>query len=186
MTHRFVALRPALAALGCAALLGGCATKTYVNEQIGALEARQNARIDAVDRTAQEALERAKAARQLAEGKFVYSVVLSDDKVHFPTGSAALSREAEKGLAELAQKLIAENRNVFLEIQGYTDNVGSAASNLRLAQARADAAMLFLHKQGIRANRMSTIAYGEAQPVAPNTTPEGRAKNRRIVVIVLD
>lgn len=175
-----------LVPLAAAALLGGCATKSYVNEQISALEARQNTRMDAVDRTAQEALARATAASKLAEGKFVYAVVMSDESVKYPTGGAALSREAESRLAELAQKLIAENRNVYLEIQGHTDDVGTPASNLRLAQARADAAMVFLHRQGIAANRMATIAYGEARPVAPNDSPEGRTKNRRIVVVVLN
>jgi len=174
-----------LAPLAPAMLLGGCATRDYVDQQIGALETRQNARMDAIDTTAREALARAEAAGKLAEGHFVYSVVMSDDTVRFPTGSAALSHEAEATLAALAQRLIAENRNVYLEIQGFTDNVGNPAGNLRLAQARADAAMLFLHKQGIAASRMATIAYGEDKPIAPNDTPEGRAKNRRITVVVL-
>jgi outer membrane protein OmpA-like peptidoglycan-associated protein len=174
-----------VALLGALAL-SGCATKTYVNEQISALEARQNTRIDAVDRTAQDALARATAAGKLAEGKFVYSVVMSDDAVKFPTGKADLSPEAEAKLAELARTLISENRNVYLEIQGHTDDVGVPGNNLRLGQARADAAMIFLHGKGIAANRMSTISYGESQPVAPNTTAEGRAQNRRIVVVVLN
>jgi len=175
----------ALASLAASMLLGGCATRSYVDEQIGALEARQNARMDAIDETARQALARAEAAGKLAEGRFVYSVVLSDDSVKFPTGSAALSHAAEMNLAALAQRLIAENRNVYLEIQGYTDDVGNPANNLRLGQARADAAMIFLHKQGIAANRMSTISYGEAEPIAPNNSAEGRAKNRRITVVVL-
>lgn len=179
-----ISARPALAA--CAALLlAGCASTSYVDDRIGALERRQNLRMDAIEATAHEALDRAKDAQRLAEGKFVYSVVLSDDTVKFPTGRAALSPAAEKRLAELAQQLIADNRPVYLEIQGYTDNVGTPASNLRLAQARADAAMLFLHRQGIAANRMSTVAYGESRPVASNATAEGRARNRRITVVVL-
>lgn len=182
---RPAAAKSVLAALAGAILLSGCATKGYVNERIAALEARQNGRIDAVDRTAQDALGRATAAGKLAEGKFVYSVVMSDDSVRFPTGQATLSTEAEARLAELAKKLIADNRNVYLEIQGHTDDAGSPRNNLRLGQARADAAMMFLHKQGVPSVRMSTISYGEAQPVAPNATPEGRAKNRRIVVVVL-
>lgn len=183
MSHiRKIAPLAALPAL----LLGGCASRDYVDQRVSALETRQNARIDAVDRTAQEALARATAAGKLAEGKFIYSVVMSDDAVKFPTGRADLSPEAEKRLTELAQKLIADNKNVYLEIQGHTDNVGTPARNLRLGQARADAALLFLHRQGVPATRMSTISYGEAQPVAPNNTAAGRAQNRRIIVVVLN
>jgi peptidoglycan-associated lipoprotein len=165
-----------------ALLLSGCATKEYVDSRVASL----NNRIDGVDRTAQDALSRATAAQKLAEGKFVYSVVLSDESVKFPFAKADLSPTAETRLAELAKQLITDNRNVYLEIQGYTDNVGTPARNLRLGQARADAAMLYLHRQGVPANRMATVSYGEAQPVAPNTTADGRAKNRRITVVVLN
>ena len=177
--------RTLLVALAATVGLSGCATQSYVDERISALEARQNSRIDAIDRTAQDALSRATAAGKLAEGKFVYSVVKSDDAIHFPSGRAALSAYAEKRLADLAARLIAENRNVYLEIQGHTDAVGTPVRNLRLGQSRADAVMMFLHAKGVPASRMTTLSYGESQPVAPNTTEEGRAKNRRIVIVVL-
>lgn len=179
MSHMLKAVAPAVIS---AVMLGGCATKEYVDQRVGALETR----VAAVDRTAQDALARATAAQKLAEGKFVYSVVLSDDSVKFPFAKADLSPEAETKLSELAKKLISDNKNVYLEIQGYTDDVGTPARNLRLAQARADAAMMYLYRQGIAANRMATISYGEDQPIAPNNTPEGRAKNRRITVVVLN
>lgn len=185
--------KSAILALSTAILLGGCATKGFVREQVSALETRQNARMDAADtrmggieKTAQDALARADAAGKLAEGKFVYSVVLSDDSVKFPTGKAELSPEAEATLGALAQRLITENKNVYLEIQGYTDDRGAPANNLRLGQMRADSAMMFLHKQGIAASRMTTMSYGESEPVASNATAEGRASNRRIVVVVLN
>jgi outer membrane protein OmpA-like peptidoglycan-associated protein len=181
MSHHIIRRR-ILIALAGSVLLSGCATKQYVDDRVNALSRR----IDATDKTAQDALARAQAAAKLAEGKFVYSVVLSDDAVKFPTGKADLSSEAEKRLAELARKLIAENRNVYLEIQGHTDDVGTPANNLRLAQARADATMLFLHRQGIAANRMSTVSYGESQPQVPNKTAQDRAQNRRIVIVVLN
>lgn len=159
----------------------GCATKGYVNEQVATVDSR----VTEVQGTAGEALARAKAAHKLAEGKFLYEVVLSDDSVKFPTDKDQLSPEAEARLAELAQRLGAENRNVYLEIQGHTDATGEEAYNDELGEARAEAVRRYLSKAGVALNRMATISYGEAEPVAPNDTPEGRAQNRRVAIVVL-
>ena len=83
------------------------------------------------------------------------------------------------------QKLKADNKNVYLEIQGHTDSTGSKSGNMRLGEERAEAVRLFMNQQGVPLNRMSTISYGDAAPVAPNTTREGRAQNRRVVLVVL-
>ncbi|KAK0349379.1 hypothetical protein LTR94_033397, partial [Friedmanniomyces endolithicus] len=96
-------------------------------------------RVTQVEGTAGQALERANAAHKLAEGKFLYQVVLSDDSVKFPTDASALSPEAEQRLGELAQRLKAENRNVYLEIQGYTDAEGDEKYNEDLGAQRAEA-----------------------------------------------
>jgi outer membrane protein OmpA-like peptidoglycan-associated protein len=110
---------------------------------------------------------------------------LSDDAVKFPTNRFALSKEAEAKLAEFAEKLKSENKNVYLEIQGHTDSTGSPDLNYKLGEARAETVRRYLNKQGIALNRMSTISYGEDDPVAPNKNKTGRSKNRRVVVIVL-
>lgn len=200
--------------LAAALLLGlslsACATEKYVNQkvdvvqgevngiktqlggdegQIAALKGQlseQDGKIGAADRTAHEALDRAIAAGKLAEGKFVYGMVLTDDSAKFKTGSAKLSDDTVAKLNDLAAKLKADNRNVYVEIQGYTDNTGKPAANLKLGQDRADAARRVLNKAGVALNRVSTISYGEDDPVAPNKTRAGRAQNRRIVVIVLN
>lgn len=169
------------ALLGVGLLASGCATKAFVRDEVAVVDAR----VTEVDGTARQALDRAKAAHQLAEGKFLYEVVLSDDSVKFPTDRHALSPEAEARLAELAQRLKTENRNVYLEIQGYTDATGEEAHNEELGQARAEAVRRYLNKAGVALNRMATISYGEAEPVAPNDTPEGRAQNRRVAIVVL-
>jgi outer membrane protein OmpA-like peptidoglycan-associated protein len=174
----------AVVALG----LGGCATKQYVDEQVGGVGARvaeQGTRLDGVDATAREALQRATAAGKLAEGKFLYSVVMSDDALKFPVGKATLSPEAQQRLTALAERLKAENKNVYVEVQGHTDDSGSPEGNLRLGEQRAEAVRLFLNKQGVPLNRLATISYGEEAPTAPNTTREGRAANRRVVLVVL-
>jgi outer membrane protein OmpA-like peptidoglycan-associated protein len=105
--------------------------------------------------------------------------------VKFPVNVHQLSPEAQARLTEFAQKLKGENQNVYLEIQGHTDSRGSEELNERLGAERAEAVRRFLNQQGIALNRMSTISYGKDSPVAPNDTPEGRAQNRRVVIIVL-
>ncbi|HUO11267.1 MAG TPA: OmpA family protein, partial [Caulobacteraceae bacterium] len=70
-------------------------------------------------------------------------------------------------------------------IQGHTDSTGSKAENVRLGEERAEAVRLFFYQQGVPLNRMSTISYGDASPVAPNNTRAGRAQNRRVVVVVM-
>ena len=173
------ALAGALLAVGVVA--SGCASHRFVRDQVAVVDTR----VTGVEGLAGQALERANAAHKLAEGKFLYEVVLSDDSVKFPTDRHALSPEAEQRLAELAQRLKAENRNVYLEIQGHTDATGDEGYNEELGEARAEAVRRYLSQQGVALNRMSTISYGEASPVAPNDTPEGRSQNRRVSIVVL-
>ncbi|MFN3353046.1 MAG: OmpA family protein [Brevundimonas sp.] len=166
----------------------GCASHRFVRDQVAVVDERVttvDTRVTQVEGTAGQALERANAAHVLAEGKFLYEVVLSDDSVKFPTDASQLSPEAEQRLAELAQRLRTENRNVYLEIQGFTDATGPESYNDQLGQQRAEAVRRYLNQQGVALNRMATISYGEEQPVAPNDTAEGRAQNRRVAIVVL-
>lgn len=169
------------AVLLAAVATSGCATKGFVRDQVAVVDTR----VTQVDGRAGEALSRAQAAHKLAEGKFLYEVVLSDDSVKFPTDRHALSPEAEARLAELAQRLKGENKNVYLEIQGFTDATGDPEYNEKLGEARAEAVRRYMSQQGVALNRMATISYGEETPVADNTTPEGRAQNRRVAIVVL-
>jgi peptidoglycan-associated lipoprotein len=138
-----------------------------------------------LDQTTQDALSRAEAAGKLAEGKFLYSMVLSDDSVKFPVDSSKLSPEAQQRLEDFVEKLKNDNRNVYLEIQGHTDSAGAPALNNRLGQERAEAVRLYMNQHGVALNRMNTISYGEKDPVASNKTRAGRAQNRRVVLIVM-
>jgi outer membrane protein OmpA-like peptidoglycan-associated protein len=176
--------------------VAGCATEDYVNkhvsvvqDQVSALQGQAtdtNARVAAVDKNAREALQRAQDAGKLAEGKFVYSMVMSDDSAHFRVSGSELSGDETSRLDDFASKLKNDNKNVYLEIQGYTDSTGSKTGNLRLGQERAEAVRRYLSKSGVALNRMSTISYGPDDPVAPNNTRSGRAQNRRVVVVVLE
>jgi outer membrane protein OmpA-like peptidoglycan-associated protein len=191
-------LRPTIfaTALAVGALgLGGCATKDYVNENVAAVDSKlqstqsqleqQQAQLGKLDKTAQDALSRATAAGKLAEGKFLYSMVLSDDSIKFPTDSAKLSPEAEERLMVFVEKLKADNRNIYLEIQGHTDSTGPDELNERLGEERAEAVRKFMNQHGVPLNRVSTISYGKDLPVADNKTRAGRSENRRVVLIVM-
>ena len=187
-------LTAAVLAVG-AISLGGCATKDYVNEHVAAVDAKvqatqgqvdqHQAHLTQLDQSTKDALDRATAAGKLAEGKFLYSMVLSDDSVKFPVDSSKLSPEAQQRLTDFADKLKTDNRNVYVEIQGHTDARGKDGINQRLGEERAEAVRLFMNQHGVPLNRMSTISYGKADPVADNKTKAGRAQNRRVVLIVM-
>jgi len=154
-------------------------------DQLGGQVSSLNGQVGRIGATAQEALDRAKAAGVLAEGKFMYSVVLTDDSIKFPANKAQLTPEAQARLDELVTRLRAENKNVYLEIQGYADATGSPQVNERLGAERAEAVRRYLSSHGVPLNRINTISYGESNPIAPNNTRAGRAENRRVVIQVL-
>lgn len=189
-----------------ALLVSGCASKKYVTTEVSAAEAAANTRMDGIEtqveqnqsrldaqeenigeisQTAQEALERAIAAGKLAEGKFLYETVFSDDKVRFGFDEAELTDTGEQALAIFVDDLKARNQNVFIEIQGHTDAIGGDEYNLILGERRAQAVRRYLSQLGIPLHRMSVISYGKSAPIADNSTEEGRALNRRVTLVVL-
>lgn len=173
------------AALLGVASLGGCATKKYVGEQLAPVSAKvaeHGQRLDSIDKTAHEAMERADAAHKLAEGKFVYSQVLSDDSIKFASGKSDLSPEATARLDAFVDRLKSENRNVYIEVQGHTD---AREKNDKLGAQRAEAVRRYLNRQGVPLNRIGVISYGHDAPVEPDNTADGRAANRRVVLIVM-
>jgi len=201
-----IAVRPntwmAGAALAAAFAVTGCATEKYVNTHVAAVDEKitntqsaadqQKARIAEhdqmlarLDRTSREAYERAEAAGKLAEGKFLYNVTLQDDGYKFKLNKYALSDDEKAKLMDFANKLKADNRSVYIEIQGHTDATGTADYNQTLGEERAEAVRLFLNEQGVALNRMNTISYGETAPVADNKSKAGRAQNRRVNIVVM-
>jgi OOP family OmpA-OmpF porin len=105
--------------------------------------------------------------------------------VTFETDSAKLRPESREILDRIAESLRAWP-GIRVEVQGHTDASGSAAHNLVLSQARADAVRIYLAGQGVDPSRLVTKGYGESKPLAPNTTREGKAKNRRVELVKLD
>ena len=100
-------------------------------------------------------------------------------EITFDSGNAVIKKESEQILNYTFQEL-KDNPNMKIEIRGYTDNVGNAYSNKKLSQERADAVRLWLVKKGIDALRITAIGFGIENPIADNSTEEGRKKNRRI------
>lgn len=99
--------------------------------------------------------------------------------IAFGTGKADITPETE-AILETAYNTLEQNPEIAVEIRGYTDNTGRAASNVTLSQARADAVREYLIQKGIAPERITAKGFGPENPVAPNTTAEGRAQNRRI------
>ena len=99
--------------------------------------------------------------------------------VTFETGKSALKPESYTVLDIVAASLVA-NPDIRIEIAGHTDNTGSAATNERLSQSRAEAVRAYLASKGVAPDRMVAKGYGPSVPVAPNTTAAGRAQNRRV------
>jgi peptidoglycan-associated lipoprotein len=193
----------------------GCATKRYVSREVGEIDGKvdglsssiestqdrvraNEARLDQVNEQSQagisdarsraeQAMSTASEAEKASKGKLVYAVTLSDDKVTFPFNKAELGEDAQKVVADTVSPLVAQNRGVYLEIEGHTDSTGTKEFNKALGEQRASAVREYLHdREGIALNRMEVISYGDAEPVVDNATPEHRAQNRRVVIKVLE
>ena len=105
--------------------------------------------------------------------------------VNFPSGSTQLTQNAKRIIDAVVETLL-DNREMRIEIGGFTDSRGDSNYNLQLSQKRANAVKEYIVRQGIEANRIVAVGYGEQEPIAPNTSLEGRAKNRRIEIIRID
>jgi len=122
-----------------------------------------------------------------ATRRLVYTVTLSEDQGNFKFGKTELPDQAKMRLDEVVNQLKADTKNnIFIEIEGHTDNVGSKALNEQLGVERAEAVKRYLYEQHqIPLHKINVISYGEEKPIAPNNSRQGRAQNRRVVVKVL-
>ena len=137
----------------------------------GSKAAAAGARVDAID---------------TASKRLVYELVLSEDQGNFTFGKTTLPDEAKQKIDQIVAQLKQDPKNVYVEIEGHTDNVGPKAVNEKIGLERAQAAQRYLYEQyQIPLHKMNVISYGQDKPVAPNTTKAGRAQNRRVVIKVL-
>ncbi len=101
----------------------------------------------------------------------------------FPTNGTTLNANAKTDLSKFASSLI-NNPNTNVQIYGYTDDTGSLAVNERVSTGRADAVRNYLLNSGVQANRLSAQGLPMQDYVASNSTPEGRAQNRRVEIYI--
>jgi outer membrane protein OmpA-like peptidoglycan-associated protein len=183
-------------------MLSACATEEYVNKQIEPVAARvttlegkvttlegqasdHSAHLSKLDGQITELSGRIDATDKLAQGKFNYDVVSTDASTLFETGKSELSQADKDRLLAFAQKLKSDNKNVFLEVEGHADSVGSKESNVDLGRQRAVVVARFLYSEGgIPLNRINIVSWGESRPVAP-VMKNGNPLNRCVVIKVL-
>jgi len=121
-----------------------------------------------------------------ASRRLVYEVVLNDAEGNFKFGKSELPDEAKAKLDDLITQLKADPKGVYFEVEGHTDNVGPKDVNDKIGLDRAEAVKRYLYEQHqIPLFKINVISYGQEKPVAPNTTKDGRAQNRRVVIRVL-
>jgi outer membrane protein OmpA-like peptidoglycan-associated protein len=195
--------------------LAGCATTTDVDKKIADAQAKTDKKIESVEtqfedmqekqkategkvgeqgkqieqisQSAKEALQRAQEAGVLAKGKILFQQSFAEDRVRFKVNSFELTKDAKVALDEFAAKIKGLDKGVYLEIQGHTDDTGGADYNDQLGQQRAEAVRRYLAREHkLPLGRISTISYGDTQPVQANKTAKGRAQNRRVVIVVLE
>ena len=179
-------------------------------EQTQARIQQDEARIGQVDQKAEAAGKSAEAAQSTANAaqqaarqvnsrvdevaaditagrKLVYEVTLSEDQGNFRFGKTELPDEAKARIDQVVGQLKGEaGKDIYIEVEGHTDNVGDKELNYQLGLERAEAVKRYLYAQHqIPLHKINVISYGEEKPVAPNNTKDGRAMNRRVVMRVL-
>lgn len=112
------------------------------------------------------------------------TVITLDGQVLFVTGKAELLPIAQDRLNQVAKSLKELDDDKLVSIEGFTDSRGADDMNMKLSTDRANAVKNYLISQGVKPEKVRSIGRGEANPVASNETPEGRANNRRVEIVV--
>jgi len=161
--------------------------------RIGDLSKETDSKIASVDNKANQAMDTGKkaiadaaAARKAADGKLLWDVTMSDDKVKFEFGHAKLSSDGVAALDALISKAKGYGKALYFEIEGHTDNIGDEMLNTKLGWKRAQAVRDYMNEKGIPLHAMNAVSRGESRPVADNSTKDGRTQNRRVVIRVLE
>ncbi|HEV8548722.1 MAG TPA: OmpA family protein [Polyangiaceae bacterium] len=157
-------------------------TKTQLSAQNVAFAAQGVALKDAQTRAAQAAADLAKFATVKQEARGM--VITLSGAVLFTSARSDLSPGAQLKLNDVANALTKEDPVSKMVVEGHTDSQGSAANNQELSQRRAQAVRDYLVTRGIASDRISAQGFGSTRSVADNASPEGRANNRRVEIVV--
>lgn len=162
------------------------AIRTQLERAKGALtiaqqeaEAQRQARVAAEAKT-YDALSRIEGLKSAESDRGL--VLTLSGGVLFSAGKGQLTAAAKKKLGEIATTLRDDTRNIV--VLGHTDAKGAAEANMALSKVRADAVREYLVSQGVEGSRVRSEGLGSTQPVADNASPEGRATNRRVEIIL--
>lgn len=158
-----------------------------MDEQTRALQEREaslQAQLDTLRKERDEALVKMRELGKLAEEADQSLVLTVPSEVMFRTDEAILLPTATAKLDELAKALVSLGSDQTFVIEGHTDSTGPDDHNRRLSQARALAVRAYLIARGVNANNIRAEGRGEDEPIAANASPEGRANNRRVEIVV--
>jgi outer membrane protein OmpA-like peptidoglycan-associated protein len=174
----------ALAGGTVGALIGKKAGNTAVGALIGgAVGGTAGAFIGrGMDRQAEQLKQTIPGAEVIREGEGI--IVKFDSGILFDVSKSELKTAAMTNIQNLAKSL-KDNPDTDVTIIGHTDNSGSDEYNNRLSERRAEAVKTFTINQGISASRINTRGKGESEPIADNSTEEGKAKNRRVEIVIV-
>ncbi|WP_026295685.1 OmpA family protein [Aromatoleum toluclasticum] len=106
------------------------------------------------------------------------------ENITFDTGRADVKPQFQPVLTRVSQS-IQQYPDTVVQIEGHTDSTGSASFNQTLSENRAEAVRSYMGQRGVDANRLVAVGYGASRPVADNSTPQGRAQNRRVEVLIV-
>jgi outer membrane protein OmpA-like peptidoglycan-associated protein len=189
----------------------GCATKKFVNTELAAIDQKVEGVETAIEENQKRIREhderlasigsiikehesqikgvdgKIEEVKKYARGTLLFKEILRNSEATFTFDSFELSPEAKATLDKFVQTLVELDRGVYLEIQGHTDSTGPESWNLILGRERAEAVMDYLYKQHhIPLHRMQVISLGSSVSLADNSSREGRAKNRRVEILVYE
>jgi chemotaxis protein MotB len=172
-------------------LLGGCVSQGTYNQEVQQVNtlSDQNKTYQALNQQLQAEIKADQVKIKQLQGRLTVTLV---DEIVFSSGSAEMNAKGRATLEKIVGTLqgVTDKRIV---VRGYTDNepIGAALrsrypTNWELSTARASDVVRFLQGKGIDPTRLEAAGYGEYQPVAPNSSPDGRRQNRRIDIVLTD
>ena len=156
--------------------------KAQLEKATGELASEREARLkaEAEAAAALASLEQVAKIKEESRG----TVITLSGGVLFQSGKSELLPIARQQLQSVADALKLQTDDKTIVVEGHTDSRGSDALNLNLSQARAESVRSFLVQHGVDSSRIQAVGKGESMPIADNATPEGRANNRRVEIIV--